>query len=1220
MTACPPTDRLDDLLAERVPPAERAALEAHLAACRSCQDRLATLTSGPDDVRWRRWAGEGVLSGSDRIAQAVGLAGSGMSSWARRVAVARRSGSAGRADTPQVPGATHPDGRPADGPPARLPGFEIVRELGRGGMGVVYEARQIRPTRLVALKMILAGPHAGDVERRRLLAEAEAVARLHHPNIVQVFEAGEHDGLAYLALEFCPSGSLAAKLQGTPLAADESAGLVETLARAVHHAHKAGIVHRDLKPANVLLAADGTPKITDFGLAKRVGEDRGDTRSGTLVGTPSYMAPEQARGKPAAIGPATDVYALGAVLYELLTGRPPFRAENACETLVQVVHHDPVLPRQLLPNLPRDLSTICLKCLDKDPKKRYPSAADLADDLRRFLDRRPITARAVGPAERLVKWARRSPAVAGLIASVVAVTVVGFALVFWQWTRAEDKATAAAQARDDESAARLTAEQNEKREAEARREVEQVSARLLIEQGVVRCDRGDVGPGLLLLASGLERAVRAGDAAGERLARLNLAAWEPHFIAPRALLTHKTNVVAVAYRPDGKAIATADRFGVVQVWDADGRPLGAPRKHDHPVWCLAFRPDGRVLLAGGGKDSGEARLWDLEADKDLGAVTTPGPVTASSFAESGDRFLTVCPAEARLWRTETLEPASDPLRHQGELSAGVLSADGRTVLTGGADRIGRLWDADTGTIRAELKGHAGPILAVALSPDGRLAATAGQDRLARLWDANSGQPSGLPMPHQGPVRTIAFSPEGELLATGTMHLEPSYEAKAIVPVGGEARVWDRDGKMVGKPMPHPGPVWSVALSRGGRLLLTGSEDGHARFYVVGSAAVLGRPLRHEGTVRQVAFAPDGTAAVTASDGGGPEVGASGRLWGVPLALRRGAVISRGQSVRSLTFSSDSGLLVLGHHLGNVSIFDVGIGRALPGPADHSSEVTAVAISADNRFVATGCVDGTVRVSERDGKELHSFKLPSRVQAVAFRPDGRSFSAFSHDGAIGRWRVEDGQAEGPAPAPAGVGRASRAAYEPDGATLWSAHDDGQIRRWDVASGQVTLSWRVPDWWCVGFGGPDGRTLLNCAGLLVQRWNLQTGRAEGPQMPHPDSEIWTLAVSRDGQLGISAAQHGSARLWDLATGQTVGRLPDHHSIIWAAAFRPDGRMLVLGGAGATYLWEIPAPAAGSPEQVRLRTELLTRQRRDEGGLTRELSADELAQIARRLAELK
>jgi WD40 repeat protein len=1039
-----------------------------------------------------------------------------------------------------------------------------------------------------------------------------------------VYEAGEHDGLPYLALEFCPNGSLAARLKGTPLPADEAAGLVETLARAVHHAHQAGVVHRDLKPGNVLLAADGTPKITDFGLAKRVGEDRGDTRSGTLVGTPSYMAPEQARGTARAAGPAADVYALGAVLYELLTGRPPFRAENACETLIQVVHHDPVSPRQLQPRLPRDLATVTLKCLEKDPKKRYPSAADLADDLRRFLDRRPTAARPVGPGERLSKWARRSPAVAGLMASVAAITVVGFALVFWQWTRAEDKAAAAAVARDDEAAARRAAERNERREAEARREVEQVSARLLIEQGAVRCERGDVGPGLLFLARGLERAVLAGDAAGERLARLNLAAWEPHFIAPRAELRHQHNVPAVAFRADGRAFATGSIDGVIGLWDPAGAPLraalqAAPDRR-RPVWALAFRPDGQVLLTGCGHDegAGDARLWDLASGRDLGAVTMPSKVMSVAFAPDGTRFLAVCKEEARLWRADTLEPASDPLRHPGGVTGGVFSADGRTVLTGGADKVARLWDAATGRVRAELKGHRAAVQTVALSPDGRLAATGGVDGLVRLWDADTGEPRGRPMPHQGPVRAVAFSPDGQSLATGTMHVEPDYAAQQLHAVGGEARVWDLDGRMLGKPLPHPGPVRAVALTRGGRLLLTGCEDAHARFFLAGSGAQVGQPLRHEGTVNQVAFAPDGTAALTSSHGGGPGLGAAGRLWAVSPALAQGYVLGWGEDATTMAFSRDSRLMVVGYRSGKARLHEADTGRPLGGPLAHPGPVWGVAVSPDGSRLATGCDDGAVRLWDRDGRLLHTCRLSGPVSRVGFDPDGRTVVGVNGNGPAGRWSVADGRPAGPALPD--VGRFKQLMFDADGQTAWTLDDDHMVRRRDLGSGEVSAAWRLPAWGSVGFA-PDGRSVLTCPqhGRLIQRRDARTGRPEGPQMAHPDSEVWALAVSADGALGLSGSQHGSARLWDLGTGQAVGRLPQHHSEIRVTAFRPDGRMLALAGPGAAYLWPVTAPAAGTPEQVRLRVELLTRMRRDDD-LTRDLSAGELDQAARRLRQLE
>jgi hypothetical protein len=281
-------------------------------------------------------------------------------------------------------------------------GYEILGPLGSGGMGIVYHARQVPLDRPVALKMILAGAHAGRHQLARFRFEAEAIARLQHPHIVQVFEAGERDGWPYLAMEYVDGGSLAQKLNGTPLPPHQGAQLVESLARAVSYAHQRGIIHCDLKPANVLLTEDGTPKITDFGLARRLDGEAGLTQSGSIRGTPSYMAPEQAEGRAKDIGPATDVYALGAVLYELLTGRPPFRAATVLETLDQVRSRPPLSPRCLQPRLPRHLEVICLTCLQKDPRQRYPSAGALAEDLRRFRGGEPIQARR-GAFERLAQ-------------------------------------------------------------------------------------------------------------------------------------------------------------------------------------------------------------------------------------------------------------------------------------------------------------------------------------------------------------------------------------------------------------------------------------------------------------------------------------------------------------------------------------------------------------------------------------------------------------------------------------------------------------------------------------------------------------------------------------------------------------------------------------------------------------------------------------------------
>jgi len=531
-------------------------------------------------------------------------------------------GGRGAASAPEMPG----------GPAFRLGGYDILGELGRGGMGVVYKARQTHLNRLVAIKMILHGDYADASLRARFRSEAEAIARLQHPNIVQVHEVGEHQGKPFFSLEFCPGGSLRDKQKGTPLLPQEAARLVETLARAMQAAHDKNVIHRDLKPANVLLSEEGTPKISDFGLAKKL-DDQGQTVSGAILGTPSYMAPEQAAGQTRELGPACDVYALGAILYECLTGRPPFRAATVMDTLHQVVHDEPVGPTALQPKIPKDLETICLKCLRKEPTRRYATATGLADDLRRFQAGLPVAARPVGQLERGWRWCRRKPALAGSLATVLTLvaTWATVSIVFAvQATRAWGEADGDASEADKQLAqavrdrteqqqvnVKLIRSEQEERQTNDRL-LAQEARRLLSALALVK-ER----PAINLLGPPTEQEIKAfGELAATPEKRLRLLFLEQALRSPITTRQLKTRAVYALHAAVGLDLERRLRVERMLVEVFEARGIAPEQQEEVAVLLATFAVHDRELAPRGA----QALLQTLSRTRD--------PVIARQLAEA----------------------------------------------------------------------------------------------------------------------------------------------------------------------------------------------------------------------------------------------------------------------------------------------------------------------------------------------------------------------------------------------------------------------------------------------------------------------------------------------------------------------------------------------------------------------------------------------------------
>src|SRR5262245_14043709 len=698
---CPSRAQLDRMLAERLPEEEEDELASHLESCPVCQQILEELTAAPvsgDSLATPFAAGASNTTAVDTPApnDATNLLDANF----RRHLQEQLATEA----MPQHLAVLAWERKPAPGTlETELPviaGYQILKEVGRGGMGVVYKARHVKLNRLVALKMILADEFAPAPHLSRFLVEGEMIARLQHPNIVQIYQVGQHRGRPFFELEYVAGGTLAGLLRNNPLPPATAVRLVGQLANAVQYAHSQGIIHRDLKPANVLLQKDESqssslvPKIADFGLAKQVQLRSDLTTTGMVVGTPSYMAPEQVEASRN-VGPAADIHALGAILYELLTGRPPFKADSPLTTAFQVIHEEPTPPGRLRPQVAVDLETICLKCLKKHPQERYRSAAELEDDLGRFQRGEPIRARAVGWRERLHKWARRRPALAGLLATLAVLAVTSFAVITWLWNQAEIKAIA-------EAKANSKAQEHALREQQARQELERQRVGIVLDQGQRLAAAGDVGQGMLQLARALELAVEGQDPGLERVARINLASWQQQLVMRRGQFKHRDWVWAAAFSPDSQTVVAAGKDKVARRWSVtSGKQIEPSLAHAYPIWRAHFSPDGRFLLTVGGDESpnsGDASLWNAATGAPIhnSSLVHKTLVGIVAFHPDGKVFLTAALNDgARLWNTATCQQIGPVLKHPGLLAAR-FSPTGRWLVTAGVDGVVRLWEMPSG--------------------------------------------------------------------------------------------------------------------------------------------------------------------------------------------------------------------------------------------------------------------------------------------------------------------------------------------------------------------------------------------------------------------------------------------------------------------------------------------------------------------------------------------
>jgi WD40 repeat protein len=1054
-------------------------------------------------------------------------------------------GAAPEAETFPPPPASLPDGHeaatlPPDGPGRApsppdgivIPGYEILGVLGRGGMGVVYKARQVNADRLVALKMILAGGHAGAQDLDRFRAEAQAVARLQHTNIVQIFEVGEQRGLPFFSLEYVEGGSLAEKLDGTPWPAAPAAKLVATLAAAMEYAHEKGILHRDLKPGNVLLTADGQPKITDFGLAKRLDAGTGQTQSGAILGTPSYMAPEQADCTRHAVGKPADVYALGAILYELLTGRPPFRAATPLDTVLQVVGEEPVPPSRLQSKVARDLETICLKCLRKEPGKRYPTAAALAEDLRRFQAQEPILARPVGAGERAVKWVKRRPALAALlVVSVLALAaVLGGGTAFT--LRLQEQIRETEKARDNARSNQYVAQLNlVRREYEANK----------------------IGRVWELLEAQVPQEPGTADYRG-----FEWYYW--HRMSHRELLTLQgKGSTSVAYSPDGRRLAMTVWDSTVRVKDAaSGQELLTLTGHTGPISGMAFSPDG-TRLASSSFDK-TVRVWDAATGQELLTLTGHTDIVKSlAFSPDGRQLASAGGDQTiRVWDAASGQELLALQGHTGHVQGVAFSPDGRRLTSAGADKTVRIWDARSGQAQRTLKGHTGPVSAVAFDPDGRKLVSAGNDEAIRVWDAASGQELLSVKGHTGPVSGVVYSPDGRQLASaGWDHT---------------VRVWDStSGRKLRTFLGHTGEVIAVAFRADGRTLASSSQDGTVRVWGTAGGLEFHSLVGHTGTVWGVAFRPpDGQRLASAGEDG------TVRLWDADSGQQLLSLRGHKGPVHSVAYSPDGRQLASAGSDGTVRVWAADSGQELLTLQGHTNWVYGVAFSPDGRQLASAGSDRTVRVWDAvSGQELLTLQgFASVVRGVAYSPDGRRLGTAGpfRDEMVRVWEAASGRQvlilQGHKQGETG------ATYSPEGQRLLSPSPFGearvQLRGIPTRQGMLSLTRQMGRAWGLAYS-PDGRRLAAVGlGQMVRVWDAASGQEQLAITGH-SSWVWGLAYSPDSQRLATASNDRTVRLWDAATGQELLTLNGHLGSVWSLAFSPDGERLASAGDDQVVLWE-------------------------------------------------
>jgi WD40 repeat protein/serine/threonine protein kinase len=1097
--------------------------------------------------------------------------------------------------------------------------FRLGREIGRGAMGVVYEAEQISLRRKVAVKILPRGAALDPQRLQRFRNEAQAAASIECDGIVPVLLICDRDDLHFFVMRYIDGPNLADVIeylrehksthplftgssggkhrtspsidaipeaskiesairsafqrdgqQGRRSYFDAVARLGEKVARSLAHAHFAGVIHRDIKPSNLMLGQDGTVWITDFGLA-HLEDSSNMTATGDVVGTARYMSPEQASGNSATVDRRADIYSLAVTLYELLTLQPAYPAKDRQQLLKQIAFEEPTSLRRIDPEIPSELEIIVQKAMSKDMDERYTSAQELADDLRLFLDNRPIKAKPPTLAQIITKWTRRNPAIAWASFVCCVLALIGSLFVAL-------------------------------RERQHATDLQRRLAQQYLRRGQAACDDGFVVQGLHWFARGLDVVPRRNGELRDVIAQ-NLAEWAPLAISPRAVFAHENPIRDLAYSPDNTKLATVDVGGGVKLWSSEtGELLHELQGHTQCVSSVAFSPDGARILTGS-RDS-TARLWSAETGETLGILNHESLVWDVAFPSDGTHLLTetaegihtwsaqtleiVSKIEfdqritratldtqgplalaadgdhiVRIWSVQTGEPVGVPMKHESQVLTSRFSPDGTRVLTGTEDGEVRMWSADNGSLSWTTK-HYGKIVIATFDPQGSLVLTAGEDGVARLWSAETGTPKSPPLLHGTVVVTAAFSPNGQYFVT--------IDHRAFIRVWSTTRgellrhptrfdtrtklylskiVFDRDGaRLALSPFENEAfeldisdlqprapldrfdrPTFSAAFSRDGSRVVTGSWVGNISLWSTETGKALGAPLQYDGvTIWDLAFSPNEPYALAACSDG------TVRILGVQddqLVEKTSVSHGSGHMIRSVAFSPDGNTVVTGAWNGTARMWSAMTCQELVPALPHPNIVEDIAFSPDGELVATACGDGIVRIWSTDTGELIGpplQHLPS-VLAVAISPDGKEIVTGGRDHLARIWNIETRK-----PTERVLehhGAVDDAVYSADGMRIVTASDSGDVYVWSAAAGERVgppvvsreegVNLVVVD--------PRGKRVLITGDFGAELWEL----AESQRGTLDEPGIWVRAVT-----GKEMTASGALKWLDRTTWRECQRM--------------------------------------------------------------------------------